>query len=108
MKIIIFPEGPYPSYAQLRYDVQSPVPTNPELWVPERIAANEEELKDIYERAVKQWQDIEFKCKMLANEHEMMKRLVEFGQWVVDNRDELSRMRMEEKEEMSNGDLLKM
>lgn len=98
MKVVVFPEGPYPSYAQLRCDIQSPIPTNPELWVPERIAANEEEFKTIYERALKQWREIEYKCKREANERRMLERLVGFGQWVVDNRDELNRMRMEEEE----------
>ena len=97
MKVVIFP-GEHYLQPKLTYDVGTIVPTNPELWVSERIAANEEEFKAIYERAVKQWQEIEYKCKRQANERKMLERLVKFGQWVVDNRDELSRMRREDEE----------
>lgn len=65
----------------MRYTIENGWPENPELWVSEETASNEEDLRYLLERARQQYQRASDGKVRERIEREMIGRLIAFGNW---------------------------
>lgn len=100
MRVVVVPIKMEP---QLRYSLENGWPENPELWVSEETASNQDKLNYLLEKAEKQWLRATAEDLEARRERQMIDRLIAFDNWARANAGALREMRMKEEEDEENG-----